>query len=90
MTSQELLQVAIENPKSFKIAQLSKERTHLITLYLFGRCYPVSGGSRGEVGYTVHDYTTEVASILDRLGLPYRIGNDAQPKNLACNYIELV
>lgn len=90
MTSQELLQVAIENPKTFRMRSSCPVRRCLITLYIFGRCYPVHGGTRGEVGYLVHDHTTEVIQVLDKLKLPYRIGNDAQPKNLACNYIELI
>ena len=88
MTSQEL-QVAIENPKSFKIAQLSKERTHLITLYLFGRCYPVSGGSwrsrlyRSRLHYGGSKHTRQIGFTL-----PHR--QRCTTKNLACNYIELI
>lgn len=90
MTSQDLLQVAIANPKNFKLRQNCPIKRALITLYMFGRTYTVSGGSRGNVGFLVHDNTAEVAAVLDRLKIPYRIGNDVQPKNLACNYIELI
>ena len=90
MTSQELLQVALENPKTSRISQNSNVKRALITLYMFGRTYTVSGGSRGNVGYIVHDYTSEVTRILEKFKIPYRIGNDVQPKNLACNYIELI
>ena len=90
MTSQDLLQVALENPKNFRLPQNCETRRAIITLYLYGRCYPVTGGSRGDVGYIVHDYTANVARILDKLQVPYRIGCDVQPKNLACTYIELI
>jgi hypothetical protein len=90
MTSQELLQVAIENPKTSKVQQNTSVKRMLITLYMFGRTYPVMGGSRGNVGYIVHDYTNDVTSVLEKFKIPYRVGNDTQPKNLACNYIELI
>ncbi len=90
MTSQDLLQVALNNPKSFPVPQNSAVRKAIITLYLYGRCYPVIGGSRGDVGFTIHDHTAAVARILDKLQVPYRIGCDVQPKNLACTYIELI